>query len=305
MLSTRTQKLTFVAGVILYSHYGINIAGLEAELQERVTSLEHSLEKHEKQKKKLLFDFDAFKGECADHEAEVKADSDKRIASLSRELEHTQQDFASKMKSFETLIGAVEQERNEAIEDLKKVHQKELENLLNSHNSKSSDALNELDALKIKFSVELQQAQLKYDDLKTSKDTMENDYEEKLKKSKALYEKELELLRENQNQNLNEKQNFLQEKLDKLTKDFQFQEAQYRQRIDSLVNEISVSEETIAKLKADLECLDMKHSNVVEQKDSLTAQVNSIMMFKYFPYSLCVLFFYFGTQEYSPVMTIK
>ena len=206
MLSTQTQKLTVVAGVFLYSLYG-NIAGLEAELQERITSLEHSLEKHEKQKKKLLFDFDAFKGECADHEAEVKADSDKRIASLSLELEQAQQDFANKMKSFETLIGAVEQERNEAIEDLKKTHQKELENLLNSHNSKSSDALNELDALKIKFSVELQQAHLKYDDLKTSKDTMENDYEEKLKKSKALYEKELELLRENQNQNLNQNQN--------------------------------------------------------------------------------------------------
>lgn len=251
-------------------------SGLESEFQERISLLEHSIEQHEKQKKRLLHDFDAFKGECADHEAEIKAEQDLKVTSLTQMLQQTQQEFEVKMKSFETIMGAFEQDRDETLAEMQRTHKIEIDNLLKTQQSQSSDVHGQLEALKQRYSAELEQAKSLYNELKTNKDEMETDYEEKLKKSKALYEKELELLRQNQSDTMNDKQKMLQDKIDKLTKDMQFQEAQARHRIDGLVNDISVSEETIIKLKADLECLDLKHTNAAEQRDALMAQVRTI-----------------------------
>lgn len=246
-------------------------------MRERISLLESHIEEHEKQKKKLLHDFDEFKDECANHETQLQSEHNHRISVVSKELLNYQKEFESKIKNFEALVQAFELEKTEAIADLKRIHQKEIDDILKTQMSKSSDneqkLADELELLKTKHIAELQQATSNYDKLKIEKEQLELDYEEKFKKSKTLYENELELLRQSQNDQSSEKQKVLQDKIDRLTKDFQFQQAQFRHRIDGLVNDLSVSEDTINQLKSNLDILTTQKSDATEELANLRAQV--------------------------------
>lgn len=252
--------------------------GVENELQERICSLETIIEEHEKQKKRLLHDFDNFKGECADHETKLKLKSDQQIALLSKDLQQYQLEFETKASAFESLIKAFEKDKEDTIIDLTNTHQYELANLIKTQQSQLGNRelqlTTELEALRVKYSSDLENAETAYSDLKNIKDTMESDYEEKFKKSKTLYEKEIELLKQNQTDANSEKQNALESKLEKLTKDFQFQEAQYRHRINGLLEDLSTSEDTINKLKADITSLSADGASSSSQRDSLLTQVS-------------------------------
>lgn len=248
-------------------------AVVEADLRKKIQSLETSLEEYEKQRKNLLHDFDEFKGTCADREMKLKAEHHQKMSGLSKELQLCQKEFAGKMNNFESLIAAFEREKEESIADLRKAHQLEVDNLLKTQRSQTSTVASELETIKAKYAEELAQAREALSQLKSDKAEMENDYEEKLKKAKTLYEKELELLRKDQSQTFNEQQSLLQQKLEKLTKDFQFQEVQYRKRIDDLLGDISESDSTIADLRSQLSELSLKHSSTSDEVNTLLTQV--------------------------------
>lgn len=255
------------------NHY----SGVEAELREKICSLEHSIEEHEKQKKRLLHEFDKFKSDCADHESQVTSANNQKIATLSKELQNYQIEFEQKATAFEKLIATFEHDSDETVEDLKKAHQIEISNLIKTQQSHSStrelELAKELESARLRYTSEIERLSNAHSELKDAKAELEKDYEENFKKSKALYEKELEILQQNQSEIHSSKHKLLQEQIDKLTKDFRFQEAQYRQRIDTLLNDLSASEDTINDLKTKNASLNTENSSISSERVSLNSQV--------------------------------
>ena len=251
--------------------------GVEAELRERITSLEHNIEEQEKQKRKLLHDFDAFKDQCADTELALKSASEQKVAALSKELQHYQQEFETKTSTFEELLTAFEQQKEQSIEELKRLHQIEVSNLLKAQQSESStrelQLTNELEAFKAMHAAKVLEAESDYNNLKAAKNEMEGDYIDQLRKAKLLYEKELELLERRNNDADSDTQKRLQEKIDRLTKDIQYQEVQHKQRVEGLLNDLSVSEDLVNSLRVEISSLTSQNSNLSNERVSLLDQV--------------------------------
>jgi len=251
-----------------------NKIGQEADLRRKIESLEKALEEHDKQKRQMLSEFEQFKATTAKQEADLISDHNHKVVALTKEIQMCQTEFEDRLGAFENLISAFNKEKSDALSDLRKSHQIEIENLLKAQRSHTNDVSAELETLKAQYAEELAKSNALCEQIRGEKERMEADYEEKLSKQRALYERELEVLQSKQVNNITEQQKLLQEKLEKLTRDFQFQEAQYRQRIDGLLNQLSTNEETISSLKAEISNLNFKHSNTSEEVSALHYQVN-------------------------------
>lgn len=257
-------------------------SGVETDLRRKLQSLEENIEEHEKQKKTLLDSIDRMKDEWTDRESTLQTKYSQQVSSLSKQLEQCQGEFEHKMTAFESLIAEFEKEKMDAMSELKKCHQLEMENLLKAQRNESTGIAEELISLKEKYTTDTTQLKSSYDSLKSAKDTMESDYEEKLKKMKGFYDKEIELLKSNHSESFGEREAFLQVKLEKLTKDLQFQEVQSRKRIDSLLEEVSQAEGAVADSKSQISQLQREQSAYQQQIEQLTNQVG---------YSLLIVIF--------------
>ena len=243
---------------------------VEADLRKKIEALESNIEEHEKQKKKLLYDFDEFKGECANHEDMLRIEHQQKMTLLSKELQKCQKDFTEKMTTFEGLLQAFEQEKTYAIDDIRKAHQIEVENLLRTQRSQSDAVSGELDAVKAQHKKELDSLRESYDKVKQEYDDSQRDNDEKLTKLKAFYEKELESMQKDKNHSFAEQSSSLQQRIDKMNKDFQFQEVQYRQRIDGLVRDLAEAETRISDLES-------RNVFLTDQSNLASGTVNNLM----------------------------
>lgn len=261
---------TYLVALTYFYYFILFLSAHEADLKLRIEALESTVEEYEKQRKKLLHDFDAYKDECANHEDALTSEHQQKISSVSKELQKCQNEFTKQVAAFEALMQAFEQEKSDAIDDLQKAHQVEIENLLRTQQSQSDAVSSELDILKAQHREESNNLQEAYNKLKQEKEDIHTDYDEKLAKLKAFYEKELESIQKSQTSSFAEQNSHLQQHIDKLTKDYQFQEVQYRQRIDGLVKELAEAESRISDL-------DLQNTSLSSQSSSAADTVNNLM----------------------------
>lgn len=246
-------------------------------MRRKIESLEQNLEQYEKQKKALLHTVDQMKEEWTEKETSLQTRHNQQVSSLSKQLDLCQAEFEKKMTTFESLMAEFEQEKKDAMLELKKCHQLEINNLLKAQRNESTGLSDEMALLKQRHEEETAQLRAAYESLKTSAEVTEADYEGKLRKMKAFYDNEMEALNKSRSESFSEREAFLQDKLDRLTKDLQFQEVQSRKRIEGLLEEASQAEGTITDLQSQISCLRTGQSIHGQSMEELAKQVSKII----------------------------
>ncbi|XP_064630713.1 protein FAM184A-like [Lineus longissimus] len=241
--------------------------GSEVEYKRRIEHLETSVIEYEKQRKQALTEFDFFRKQSEDRETELKSDHSQKVLSLSREVLALKRQFEDQLQKYDESCVQFELDKQNALEDLKQAHKIEIEELLKAQSSQASDVISQKQMLEKQYSQKFEKLKEDLERVQEEKKHLAEDYESKLSKAQAFYEKELAVLKERQNSTTDSQLRALQEENEKMRKDFSFQEMQFKKRIDDLLNQLSIAEEDVDKYKKDLKDL----SDSLQSKDSNSA----------------------------------
>ena len=207
-----------------------------------------------------LDQFENFKRRAEERETHLKTEHAQKLLQFSQEVLQAKNDFQERLKTLDNQSDA---ERSAEIERLKEEHRKELAEALKQQNS-LKDIEDEKSKLEEKYKLQLEELNQKCETLEQEKCTLTEDFEFKLNKAQAFYEKELAALKDSQSKSENEQLEALREEQERLHEDFAFQESQYNGRIDKLLNELSQAEQDASQYRNDFEQL----QRVLKDKDS-------------------------------------
>uniref|UniRef100_A0A671V4H0 Family with sequence similarity 184 member A n=1 Tax=Sparus aurata TaxID=8175 RepID=A0A671V4H0_SPAAU len=206
----------------------------EMDLKRRIQSLEESMELHERMKRQALAEFESYRQRVEDMQLCTEAQHTQRVVSMSREVEEMRRSFEEKLRTFSSAQNQFEQEKKVALEELKAQHRQEVQELLRSHQSQNANYSKDQEKL----------GQLhKAEELKQDKKRLVEEYEAKLSKAQAFYERELEAMKRTQQLTAD---NLLAWKRTEaeLRREFQTQEAALQKTLGKLRTELArVSDE--------------------------------------------------------------
>lgn len=172
--------------------------GDEADLKRRLQSLEESVELHEHMKRQALAEFEMYRQRMEDTQLCTEAQHTQRVVSMSREVEEMRHEFEEKLRSFSQVQAQFEQEKRRTLEELKSSHRQEVEELLESQHNQSASSSLEQEKLAELHRTELESLMERVEELTQDKVRLVEEYEAKLSKAQAFYERELEAMRRTQ-----------------------------------------------------------------------------------------------------------
>ncbi|XP_070541260.1 LOW QUALITY PROTEIN: protein FAM184A-like [Ptychodera flava] len=238
----------------------------DTDQRRRIETLEMSIAEHERQRRDMATEFANHKRKAEEREMQLTVEHSQKILNLSKELLQVKKDFEAKLKHFEDMQTRYDKDKQAVIEDMRKAHAKEIDELLRAQHMQHSDLSGEKAKLEQRYRDEITQLQGKYEQLMTDKNQLCEDYEAKLSKAQAFYEKELAVLRENE---LKNKTQEWQERENALKRQFAEKEQIYTGKLkNSQISELS--EEDLAALK---QRLDLAESSL-ESRESDSLDLN-------------------------------
>uniref|UniRef100_A0A8D3BY81 Family with sequence similarity 184 member A n=1 Tax=Scophthalmus maximus TaxID=52904 RepID=A0A8D3BY81_SCOMX len=201
----------------------------EMDLKRRIQTLEESMELHDRMKRQALAEFESYRQRVEDMQLCTEAQHTQRVVSMSREVEEMRRSFEEKLRTFSQAQAQFEQEKRAVLEELKAQHRQEVQELLRSHQSQNADYSKDQEKL----------GQLhKAEELKQDKKRLVEEYEAKLIKAQAFYERELEAMTRTQQLTAD---NLLAWKRteSELRREFQTQEAALQKTLGKLRTELA------------------------------------------------------------------
>lgn len=245
---------------------------------QQMQQLQKCVQEQESQKHTALQQFEEYKQQVEERESMIKAEYTQKVTSLAKEVMESKRDFERKMESIEELRDQYRTEKLNALAELEEQHRREVERLLQSKEA-DQGALDELRTrLEAQHKEQVEKLQDQLRNLDADKKRLVEEYEGKLSKAQAFYEKELDVLRRSQSASHEEQVKLLQEQYDKLKKDLEFQESQSKRRVDDLLSQLSMAEEDIGKYKDEINSLQTSLQN----KDSSSTLLNKQVLKLYF-----------------------
>lgn len=239
----------------------------DSDHKHTISNLQNCVAEHEKHKKEALLKFESYKRQAEERETNLKTEHSQKYLELSQEVLVAKRHFEEQLSKFELWRKEVDSDKEIAIEEQKKVHTKEMDELRDFYRSQNNDWLNECAKIEDKYKTELEGLKTQCSELNTEKQKLTEDYESKLAKAKAFYEKELEVLQNAKDSSVEDVVNRYKEEQEKLKKDFQSQQKELKLQIERLVSQLSVSEENVEKFRKELE--DLKES--MKDKDATSS----------------------------------
>ncbi|CAD6190631.1 unnamed protein product [Caenorhabditis auriculariae] len=167
------------------SNAGFQPIGRETELKRKIQTLEETVAEYERQKYNVMGTFSEYRERVAERERKLEAEYSSKIIALSEEVLGAKKDFEARMKSFQALQDKFEREKEQALEKLRKEHQKEIQLL----EQRFSDT--QLLNLEQKYILEIQRLEEERKSLRTEKERLGETFEMKLRRAQSLYETEL------------------------------------------------------------------------------------------------------------------
>ncbi|XP_033125471.1 protein FAM184A-like [Anneissia japonica] len=174
--------------------YKSKVSG-ETELRKRIESLEACILEHERQRKEALEQFTDYKNQVIQSETKLKAEQSHKLLSLSKEVLEVKKDFEERLKSFESMKDRFEKDKEASLEELRRAHAKKVDELLKAQLQEKSGTLNEKNQIEENYSKQIAALNSEYERLKAEKNNMAKDYELKIQKAQAFYEKEMAVMR--------------------------------------------------------------------------------------------------------------
>uniref|UniRef100_A0A674P5U1 Family with sequence similarity 184 member A n=1 Tax=Takifugu rubripes TaxID=31033 RepID=A0A674P5U1_TAKRU len=170
----------------------------EMDLKRRIQSLEESMELHERMKRQALAEFESYRQRMEDMQLCTEAQHTQRVVSMSREVEEMRRSFEEKLRTFSQAQNQFEQEKKGALEELKAQHRQEIQDLLRSHQSQNANYSKDQEKLVQLHKAEVDSLSERVEELKQDKKRLVEEYEAKLSKAQAFYERELEAMKRTQ-----------------------------------------------------------------------------------------------------------
>uniref|UniRef100_A0A8C5DLZ3 Protein FAM184A/B N-terminal domain-containing protein n=1 Tax=Gouania willdenowi TaxID=441366 RepID=A0A8C5DLZ3_GOUWI len=170
----------------------------EMDLKRRIQSLEESMELHERMKRQALAEFESYRQRVEDLQLCTEAQHTQRVVSMSREVEEMRRSFEDKLRTFGSAQSQFEQEKKAALEELKAQHRHEIQELLRSHQSQNANYSKDQEKLGQLHKAEVDSLMERVEELKQDKKRLVEEYEAKLSKAQAFYERELEAMKRTQ-----------------------------------------------------------------------------------------------------------
>ncbi|KAK1793134.1 hypothetical protein P4O66_011540, partial [Electrophorus voltai] len=170
--------------------------GEEVELKRRLQSLEDSLELQEHMKRQALAEFEMYRRRVEDTQLCAEAQHTQRVVSMSREVEEMRRDFEEKLRTFTQTQAQFEQDKQRALDELRSAHRQELQELLEGRQpGQGATCWPDQEKLAELQRGELEALMERVEELTQGKVQLVEDYEAKLCKAQAFYERELEAMR--------------------------------------------------------------------------------------------------------------
>uniref|UniRef100_A0A3P8N8I6 Protein FAM184A/B N-terminal domain-containing protein n=1 Tax=Astatotilapia calliptera TaxID=8154 RepID=A0A3P8N8I6_ASTCA len=250
----------------------------EMDLKKRIQSLEESMELHERMKRQALAEFESYRQRVEDMQLCTEAQHTQRVVSMSREVEEMRRSFEEKLRTFSQAQAQFEQEKRATLEELKAEHRQEIQELLRSHQSQNANYSKDQEKLVQLHKAEVDSLTERVEELKQDKKRLVEEYEAKLSKAQAFYERELEAMKRTQQLTAD---NLLAWKRTEaeLRREFQTQEAALQKTLGKLRAELArVSDEAREnrersyKLQSSLNTAEstVKVSDLTKQLDEVT-----------------------------------
>uniref|UniRef100_A0A4W6EVI9 Family with sequence similarity 184 member A n=1 Tax=Lates calcarifer TaxID=8187 RepID=A0A4W6EVI9_LATCA len=248
----------------------------EMDLKRRIQSLEESMELHERMKRQALAEFESYRQRVEDMQLCTEAQHTQRVVSMSREVEEMRRSFEEKLRTFSQAQAQFEQEKRAALEELKAQHRQEIQELLRSHQSQNANYSKDQEKLGQLHKAEVDSLTERVEELKQDKKRLVEEYEAKLSKAQAFYERELEAMKRTQQLTAD---NLLAWKRTEaeLRREFQTQEAALQKTLGKLRAELArVSDEAREnrekshKLQASLTTAESTIKDLTKQLDEVT-----------------------------------
>uniref|UniRef100_A0A8C6UMP8 Family with sequence similarity 184 member A n=1 Tax=Neogobius melanostomus TaxID=47308 RepID=A0A8C6UMP8_9GOBI len=189
-------------------------------------------------KRQALTEFESYRQRVEDMQHCTEAQHTQRVVSMSREVEEMRRSFEEKLRSFSTAQSQFEQEKKVALEELKTEHRQEIQELLRSHQSQNANYSKDQEKLVQLHKAEVDSLSERVDELKKDKKRLVEEYEAKLSKAQAFYERELEAMKRTQQLTAD---NLLAWKRTEaeLRREFQTQEAALQKTLGKLRTELA------------------------------------------------------------------
>ncbi|XP_060076587.1 protein FAM184A-like [Ylistrum balloti] len=233
----------------------------ENDYRQKIASMETTIANHERYKQEAVQRFETFKQHAEERECQVKMEHSQKLLGISQEVLTAKKRFDKQLELFEEWKQNVDSEKEQALSDMKKAHQVEMDELRSFQRSQNTDWLNECAKVEDKFKGQIEELKTQLDSLNVEKAKSAEEYEAKLVKAQAFYEKELAALKQSQLSLHENSSKILLEEQEKMKKEFAVQERELKKQIESLVNQLSVSEDEVEKHKSELEKLKLALDN--------------------------------------------
>ncbi|XP_045150235.1 protein FAM184A [Echinops telfairi] len=228
----------------------------ELDLNRKIQALEASLEEHVKMKQQALTEFEAYKHRVEDMRLCAEAQHVQRIVTMSREVEEIRRKFEEKLQSFGQLQVQFERDKLSALEDLRTAHRREIQELLTSQQDHSASVGEGQAKADGQHRMEVETLSKTLEELRREQKTLIEDYEGKLSKAQAFYERELDTLKRSQLFTAESLQASKEKEAD-LRKEFQGQEAILRKTIGKLKLELQMVQDEAGSLRDKCQKLQM------------------------------------------------
>ncbi|XP_022080895.1 protein FAM184A-like [Acanthaster planci] len=170
--------------------------GQEAELRQKIQSLETTIKEQERHKQEALEEFTEFKRKEEQRQACLKADHSKTVLGLSQDLLAIKRNFEDRLQQFEESKRRGELDRTNALAELRQAHVEEVDSLKKQLQSEHSGLSKERQELIDQYESEIKNLYSQNNELKNEKRQTVEDYEAKLSKAQAFYERELAALKD-------------------------------------------------------------------------------------------------------------
>ena len=246
--------------------------GKEMELRQRVQSLESALAENKNHREDALEEFNSFKRKAEERESQLKAEHSQRVLSLSQDLLSIKRDFEDRFRQFEDVKQRLENEKVNQLAELRTNHATELNELQQKLKASQADVSQEKEQLIAQYNTEINKLHEQCEALNVEKKQLVDDYESKLSKAQAFYERELAVLKEQSQSSAAQE---WKEQEAALRKQFSDKERGLQKKIDDLNAQVAVVEEDLAEYKKKLHEAESNLANKDSNAIGLGKQVRS------------------------------
>ncbi|KAI6201855.1 hypothetical protein M3Y96_00886700 [Aphelenchoides besseyi] len=264
-LGEDSSKLLTMLRMAATSNPGVS-RGREFELRRKIQNLEETVAEYERQKYNVMGSFSEYREYVAERERTLEAEYSNKIIALSEEVLGAKKDFEARMSSFQALQEQFEHEKEQALENLRQEHQKEIELL--ERRVAGSQLLN----LEQKYIIEIRRLEDERKSLKVEKERLGETFDMKLRRAQSLYEtqlsaaktlytKELEALRSHE-EHLKEELAARHEEFRDRVQELKFQARQSREEVSACKNDITMLQKKLKQKENELEGITKELENV-------------------------------------------